>query len=656
MKKVAFLFSKDKKPRLFECLTKNLFSVFDSEILATAYDMDVATAEDFKGCDLVLPLRHDESSRFRGILPDGTSLLFISRAISKQAFEVLNHIAKGSTILVVNESYELSLQTANFLFELGLNNITWIPYDPKRPDWSRYHHINIAVTPNEEDMVPSFIREIINIGDRCIDTYSMVRIATALGLDSEGVNSRLLNYSQSVAEPQSSITKQYLDNFLKSVMFQYYVHTQGTGILFCDPSYRLIYANEKAELIFDCSMHSDELSLTSLFEKYGVQIEQDSFIDDVVKIGDCRYSVHKKEIFQNGVKIGYSLSIQDEKSIRDIESSLTRDLAKRGLQAKTHFSNIITQSPQMRECIDIAKKIAGTDYAVLIEGESGTGKELLAQAIHNASTRNKNPFVAINCAAMPESLLESELFGYEGGAFTGALRQGKAGLLEQANGGTLFLDEIGDMPPRLQALMLRALQEKQILRIGGSRMIRVDVRIISASNKRLSDEVAQKRFRADLYHRLNVLPLHNPPLRQRAGDISLLLKYYLGPEYSALSKQQQEYLEKQEWSGNVRQLQNFSNYFKTMHNISGFFDSGMEQHVEEPLDILTIIYQHDCPGHGIGRGSIAMLLKGSGIDVSDVWLRKELMRLQRLGYISIGRGRTGCKITQQGLHYLHTKG
>ncbi|WDC84728.1 sigma 54-interacting transcriptional regulator [Caloramator sp. mosi_1] len=188
---------------------------------------------------------------------------------------------------------------------------------------------------------------------------------------------------------------------------------------------------------------------------------------------------------------------------------------------------IITNSPKMKECINIAKKIAKSDYTVLINGESGTGKEMIAQSIHNYSNRSIYPFVAVNCAALPENLLESELFGYEKGAFTGALKEGKIGLFEIANNGTIFLDEIGDMPLKLQTRLLRVLQEKQIMRVGSDNIINVNVRVIAATNKDLKKLVDEGLFREDLYYRINVLPISLPPLRERKEDIMPLLESFL---------------------------------------------------------------------------------------------------------------------------------
>ncbi|MDQ0286432.1 PAS domain S-box-containing protein [Desulfofundulus luciae] len=231
------------------------------------------------------------------------------------------------------------------------------------------------------------------------------------------------------------------------------------------------------------------------------------------------------------------------------------------------FDDIIGESRAIKELKARAAKIAGSHSTVLITGESGTGKEIFARAIHAASPRKNKPFVAINCGAIPETLLESELFGYEEGAFTGARKGGKPGKFELANHGTIFLDEIGNMSLYLQAKLLRVLQERQVERVGGNRLIPVDIRIIAATNSNLEEMIAKGRFRDDLYYRLSVIPLYIPPLRERPEDIKLLLEYYREHYNNLLGKNIRGYTSRAEraclaysWPGNVRELINAVEY------------------------------------------------------------------------------------------------
>lgn len=236
--------------------------------------------------------------------------------------------------------------------------------------------------------------------------------------------------------------------------------------------------------------------------------------------------------------------------------------AVEAILAVRHERDIITEDPEMKNILVLAGNLASNDITVLITGESGTGKELLARYIHKTSKRKNGPFVAVNCAAIPDNLLESELFGYEKGAFTGAVER-KIGKFELANGGTILLDEIGEMSLTLQAKLLRVLQEKEIDRIGGKRPISVDVRVIATTNRDLQRECSEGRFREDLYYRLNVFPLRIPPLRERKRDIPVLALHFIkkysamtGKNIKGLTDEALQMLSERQWRGNVRELEN----------------------------------------------------------------------------------------------------
>jgi len=232
------------------------------------------------------------------------------------------------------------------------------------------------------------------------------------------------------------------------------------------------------------------------------------------------------------------------------------------LEERYRFENIIAKSPKMQQVIEVIKVVAKSNATVLITGESGTGKELVARAIHSQSHRKDKPFIAVSCAALPESLLESELFGHEKGAFTGAHVQ-RRGKFEIANRGTLFLDEIGEMSANIQVHLLRVLEEKEFTRVGGNELIKVDVRVISATNKDMRKAVASGQFREDLYYRLNVVTIELPPLRERKEDVHLLAQHFLKKfavenqkEITVFSPEASDFLLKYDWPGNVRELEN----------------------------------------------------------------------------------------------------
>lgn len=254
---------------------------------------------------------------------------------------------------------------------------------------------------------------------------------------------------------------------------------------------------------------------------------------------------------------GVVTTFQEVAHIQNVEMKIRSEIYKKGLVAKYTLEQYIGKSQSVKSLIAKAKKFAVSDSTILIHGESGTGKEILAQGIHNASARKNYPFVAVNCSAIPEHLLESEIFGYDEGAFTGAKKGGKMGLFELAHRGTIFLDEIGSISQSLQASLLRVLQEKEVWRVGSNRVIQIDVRVIAATNNDLFELAQKGQFRRDLYYRLNVLRLQTKPLRERQEDIEELLDYFMSKTLYNMNQKLKDKLKAYYWPGNVRELENF---------------------------------------------------------------------------------------------------
>jgi propionate catabolism operon transcriptional regulator len=282
-------------------------------------------------------------------------------------------------------------------------------------------------------------------------------------------------------------------------------------------------------------------------------------VDKIRRIGNTDIVINSIPINSNKKIKSVVSTFRKASRIQKIDRTLREKLYTKGLVAKYTLNDFKGQSRDVEQLRNKAAMYAATNVTILIQGETGTGKEILAQGIHNLSDRKNKPFVAINCSALPETLLESELFGYEEGAFTGAKKGGKIGLFELANEGTIFLDEIADIPPSLQARLLRVLEEKEVMRVGGDRVIRVDIRILSSTYKDLAIEVKEQRFRADLYFRLAVLRLYVPPLRNRKEDIpllvhELLLRYTQGGKNMEITAGAMEQLQMYGWPGNVREM------------------------------------------------------------------------------------------------------
>lgn len=301
--------------------------------------------------------------------------------------------------------------------------------------------------------------------------------------------------------------------------------------------------------------------------------DPDGEIESVVDLHGRTVVVSRSPLYESGQQAGWVFTLIESTTIQQSERKLRSHRSAPQYRARQTFAAIGKHAPALKEIIHLGMQYATTDATVLLTGESGTGKEWLAQAIHNHSMRRGGPFIPINCAAMPETLLESELFGYEEGAFTGARRGGKSGLIELAHTGTLFLDEIGDMPVSLQTRLLRVLQEHEVQRLGAAEPTRIDIRVVAATLQPLEDLVRIGRFRSDLFYRLNVLRVEIPPLRARMKDIPALAKHFLGRAAERHGKPTDEqeirelllpYLKSYHWPGNVRELENVIERFAVL--------------------------------------------------------------------------------------------
>lgn len=290
-------------------------------------------------------------------------------------------------------------------------------------------------------------------------------------------------------------------------------------------------------------------------------------VDDpsqIKSLGGLDIVANINPVYENDRLIGVVAVFRDRSEVLHLEEKLrqTMDEVKELRSRVLDTDTLVLESPQMRKIMELVLRLGHVDSTVLITGESGTGKEIIAKLIHRAGKRQDQAFVTINCGAIPENLLESELFGYEKGAFTGANKEGKVGLLEMANQGTLFLDEISELPYSLQVKLLRVIQEQKFMRIGGLKETEVDIRFLAATNNDLKTMVKEKTFREDLYYRLNVVPVALPPLRQRRQDIAPMARHFLQKFNKKYGQQKRllpevyRYLETHSWPGNVRELEN----------------------------------------------------------------------------------------------------
>lgn len=343
------------------------------------------------------------------------------------------------------------------------------------------------------------------------------------------------------------------------------IQAVGEGVICVDATGKVIFANEKADNLLGvkCLSVNAKPKIEGSRNFYQL-LELPQGNDQQCTINGVDLVVNRVAVAEKHEHFGDVFTLQKVAQLQQLEQKIRKELHRKGLVARFRFEDILTQEKSMRDIVEKARSFALVDSTVRIIGESGSGKELFAQSLHHGSARSNGPFVALNCAALPKELLESELFGYEEGAFTGARKGGKPGLFELAHGGTIFLDEIGSISLDLQARLLRVLQEREVMRIGGDSVIPVDVRCIAATNENLQEAVKAGSFRHDLYFRLNVLKLTLPPLRERPNDIPLLTDHYLGIFNNRFTKTIKQvpsdlltWMKTYSWPGNIRELSNF---------------------------------------------------------------------------------------------------
>lgn len=668
MKKIAVIYEQRDNIGLARFVASTIEDVFRDYAFVENYFLNelpdnfkiTADAHVLKDSSVITPARNH--------LNNFDTLVILQRDINSNAIKALKELPAGTDVLVVNDTYKSSVEIIYALYGLKISHLNLFPYNPDEVHQSIYHGFSVAVTPGEAHLVPPFIKKTVDIGPREVSSMTLIKLMGILSLDIDRIHRNLIRHIKKYFDTSIGFHDVYLNNYLKSKVFNKLLNSSGSATIIVDDQFEIIFANEKAEIEIlsshDSGTSEPERNRTSLKDAEWLSLLGDNSKEVTTEINGEKYYIEKEPIAVMDEILGYYISLQNERSIRDIEQTARKKLDNRGLRAKYHFSDIVHGSEVMAECISTAKTAARTDHTVLITGESGTGKELVAQSIHNYSQRSDAPFVAINCAALPETLLESELFGYESGAFTGARKNGKTGLFEQAAGGTIFLDEIGDISFQMQLSLLRVLQEKQIMRIGGDSMISVDARVIAATNKNLIEEVKRGNFREDLFYRLNVITVNVPALAERSDDILPLMLHFLGDSYSGLSPYDKDLLKRHPWPGNVRELESVATYFETFKALPEYlksYGSGMEYAPSDApafdpenikRQILDIISSGTQISHGLGRSALSENLKERGIRIGDKNLRSILKQMGENGLITIEKGRIGMRITSKGYQTL----
>ncbi|MFA9422766.1 MAG: sigma-54 interaction domain-containing protein, partial [Sedimentibacter sp.] len=497
-------------------------------------------------------------------LPSNIPKVEIAVNFTKKSIDTLMTVPNESNSLFVNLSEEMVRESITRLSQLGVSHINFIPYYPGATLKS---NCELAITVGESRYVPSGVKTIIDLGQRVLDSTTIVEIALRLKLDYLLERENFKEYFSSIATNNYSFDKLFGRSLHMESQFEILMEIIDAGI---------IGVNE-SDVVFACNSKSVDITgikKVHVIDKPAVlyypflpfnecRLTRKKINNRLVKFKGVDINATIAPIIRGNEYIGAFAIIQRFTEEESKQQKFRIQLLNKGHTAKYTFDDIIGESSAIKKACTIAKKMAKNNSTVLITGESGTGKELFAHAIHNESDRRKLPFIAINCAAMPDNLLESELFGYEEGSFTGAKRGGKLGLFEFAHKGTLFLDEVEGMSQALQIKLLRVIQEGEIMRVGGDKIISIDVRIIAASNETLEDLVTEGVFRSDLYYRLNTLPILIPPLRERGEDIMILfehMKKKLGGCFNITPKIVATFTS-HHWKGNVRELHNYVEYF-----------------------------------------------------------------------------------------------
>lgn len=435
---------------------------------------------------------------------------------------------------------------------------------------------NVYAPVRNQDL-PQVLNKAIEDGcDALVSGYSANLLAGKMGLNSVVIQTGAAALSQAMDEAIYTVERIRHERVI-SQMYKTIIYSSDAGLLYVDREGIIRVRNHVArQMNGNVSIMGKPLKMVIswLEPLFGSVMKNEKVETRLISIPGTKITVSVKcsPVIANNELSGVVFNLTDVTQIQELESQIRRKLSERGLKARYTFDQIIHKSKEIDRVIQLAGRYAASDSNVIVIGETGTGKELFAQSIHNASKRKNGPFVAVNCAALPENLLESELFGYVEGAFTGTSKGGKMGLFEQAHGGTLFLDEVGEISMAIQTKLLRVLQERQVRRIGDNKVINVDVRIISATNKSVQKMADAGQFRRDLVYRLDVLRLFLPPLREREADVELLFVNQLqgmaqrnGQPPVKIEEEVFPMLCQYPFRGNIRELRNIAERVFVLH-------------------------------------------------------------------------------------------
>ena len=698
-KKLCFIAQKSKTCDFIAGKLKQFFC--DHLTISTwALETGVQTTECSSECDMYLVTPPVLKTSAALSLPKDKPQLVIARTLNTSKLGLLFGISPGTKALLVQTNETVATDSINLLKSFGFDYINFTPYYPGGSVADK--EIKTVITTGFSHLMPANMDKVIDLGLNDIDLSTYAEIINYFGLP----RNILDVISHKYIEDLLALTMKYhhatRNNENIKRRMEVLINTVNEAIVAIDENGEILTVNSAAQRLLTPLRES--LSSQHSYDIFGV-INQIGLKDcletgltvtnEIFKINSIDCLVTSNLIIdKNGHSIGAVATLRAVTDVQEMEHKVRRELKQKGHLAKYTFDSIFGEDPGLLAQIRLARRFAKTELNVLLEGASGTGKELFAQAIHSSSPRKSGPFVAINLAAFPEDLVESELFGFEEGTFTGAKKGGKKGLFEEAHTGTIFLDEIGDASLDIQKKLLRVLEEKEVRRVGSSSNTPIDVRVIAATNQDLELLVKKGEFRGDLFYRLCVVPIRMLPLRNRPDDILPMFDYFARKNNNRtllMDHELQEFLRKYEWPGNIRQLINTVNYmcnvvtplcmaglsdlpaylsskevFSNYLDIADVSLSNMElrlikndlnkRRILEPVIILLQQFlQPEKLRKGIGRRTLFKNISESREPLSEYKLRELLKKLKELKCIESGITRQGHNLTEKGkalLSYL----
>ncbi len=672
------------RKQVIRVFANQLQSLFGTDLNIKLVAVGTPVQEKFGKDTIVMVQSYDILRKLHGNIANEDNIVFIRTALQTAGLEAIEKLERDCPVMIAGDSIETAHELLKALIESGAKHFNMQPADLS--DMEVFRDKTVITSGISREEVPD-ARMVINIREPLLDTVTILDMGVRLEREDSLVSKNIRkDFIEFQSPNQGTVWSLEHANSLNSSVKILLEVIDGI-VISVDQTGLVRNCNDRVEFIFGIkpeeALGKSGIALFPEIPFREVINGAPPVIEVLKTINEENMVLTVKPIFNSGKHYGAIAVIKRFHDEETRQHKLRTLLMGKGYRAKYRFNDIKGESRAMTQCKNIALRMAASNSSILISGETGTGKEMFAQAIHNASERRPYQFVAVNCGAISESLLESELFGYEEGAFTGARKGGKVGFFELAHKGTLFLDEISEMSATLQKRLLRVLQEREVTRLGGSSVINVDVRVIAATNRDLRALTRTGVFREDLYYRLSVLPLKVPALRERTEDIRILASAFrneLDKKFELTEVAWRE-LERYSWPGNVRELRNYMEYFANLtHSVIGINELSQivplyssfapdrtenineqerpvqtenpEQPDDQSIFVLRVLKEGLEKRQRLGRRSISLLAKDQGVFLGEQEIRRILKTLENRGLVVINQTKAGTVITSKGIAFL----